>query len=198
MLRFKHNVVSRYQILAEPTLTLWHGGNLEFGLDNVAHKGGRWEHGPGLYLTTHYDTARKYAKGSRKLYRVTIRKGNDIRNADIALDAVKEFNDQYVIKSLRKEIENRIAKHVRDGKISADTFLNILINENAIKNTNTDKLRSFLVAQDVDYAIVDNAFGWHERMMVLFNMKCIVRKEMITSKDKIETYDLPTKFNGEA
>ncbi len=27
---------------------------------------GRYESGPGLYLTTHYETARKYAKGGRK------------------------------------------------------------------------------------------------------------------------------------
>ena len=73
---------------------------------------------------------------------------------------------------------------------------NITFNEQAIKNTDTDKLRSFLVQQGVDYSIVDNAFGWHERMVVLFNMKNIISKQIVTPKEKIETFDLPTAFTS--
>jgi hypothetical protein len=49
--------------------------------------------------------------------------------------------------------------------------------------------------QGVDYSIVDNAFGWHERMVVLFNMKCIVSKRVVSSKEKLEVFDLPTTFS---
>ena len=70
----------------------------------------------------------------------------------------------------------------------------ITFNEQAIRNTDTDKLREFLVKQGVDYSIVDNAFGWRERMVVLFNMRNIVSKKIVTPKEKIETFDLPTKF----
>jgi hypothetical protein len=191
---FKEQVGAKYKICAEPTLTLWHGGNLEFGQDNVSHKGGRWEHGPGLYLTTHYDTARKYSKGSRKLYQIVIRKGTNIRDVEIPMDKVTEFGDLYFIKSKKKDALERINKRVKDAKINADTFLNIVFNEQAIKNTDTDKLRVFLVQQGVDYSIVDNAFGWHERMVVLFNMKSIVSKRIVSSKEKIETFDLPTEW----
>lgn len=187
-------VRSKYQIVAEQTLTLWHGGNLEMGLDNVKHKGGRWEYGPGLYLTTHYDTAKKYAKGSRKLYRIVVRKGADIKGVMIPITAIQEFSDTYFIRSKKKDVDNRIQKYIKDGKVSAEIFLNIVCNEQAIKNTNTDNLRSFLVAQGVDYAVVDNAFGWHETMLVLFNMKSIVSKQLVTPKDKIDVYDLPTTF----
>ena len=42
-------------------MNVWHGGKLEDSYqDSISHKKGRWEHGPGLYLTTHYDTAKKY------------------------------------------------------------------------------------------------------------------------------------------
>jgi hypothetical protein len=176
------------------TLTLWHGGNLEAGQENIAHKGGRWEHGPGLYLTTHYDTARKYSKGSRKLYKVVIRKGTNIRDVDLPLDAVQRFADTYFIKAKKKDVLSRIEKHINNLKVNADTFLNIVFNEQAIKNTDTDKLRSFLVQNGVDYSIVDNAFGWRERMIVLFNMKNIISKTVVRPKDKIEEYDLPTEF----
>lgn len=181
-------------VLSENVLTLWHGGNLEFGLENVKHKGGRWEYGPGLYLTTHYDTARKYSKGSRKLYRIVIKKGNEISGVNIPISEVLSFVDDYVLKSKRKDIIERIEKWNKGGSIKADIFLNIMINEYAIKNTNTDELRVFLVKQGIDYSIVDNAFGWNERMVVLFNMKNIVSKTIIKPKDKIETYDLPTDF----
>ena len=118
---FKKQVESKYKIQADSTLTLWHGGNLEFGKENISHKGGRWEHGPGLYLTTHYDTARKYAKGSRKLYRVVIKRGVNIRDVDIPMTAVKEFIDTYFVKARRKDTTSRIEKHVKDGKVNADT-----------------------------------------------------------------------------
>ena len=182
------------RIISESVLTLWHGGNLELGLENIAHKGSRWEHGPGLYLTTHYDTARKYSKGSRKLYRIVIKKGTNLRDVNIPMSETFSFIDGYVIKAKRKEILSRIEARSKNGAINADTFLNIIINENAIKNTDTDKLRIFLVKQGIDYSVVDNAFGWGERMLVLFNMRNIVSKTIIKPKDKIETYDLPTDF----
>jgi hypothetical protein len=188
-------VKSKYElVVAEQTMTLWHGGNLEFAQENISHKGGRWEHGPGLYLTTHYDTARKYSKGSRKLYRIVIRKGTNITEVNIPIAVVREFMDTYFVRSRKKDVAERIEKRIKDDKINADTFLNITFNEQAIKNTDTDKLREFLVKQGVDYSIVDNAFGWHERMIVLFNMKNIISKKIVPPKEKIETYDLPTEW----
>ena len=184
-------------VFAESTLTLWHGGNLEYGQENVSHKGGRWEHGPGLYLTTHYDTARKYSKGSRKLYRVVVKKGTNIQDVNLPVSAVMDFAENYFIKSKRKEVVSRIEKRINNNTINADTFLNIVFNEQAIKNTDTDKLRIFLVKNGVDYSIVDNAFGWGERMIVLFNMKNIVSKTIVKPKDKLEVFDLSTEFTPE-
>lgn len=187
-------VRAKYRVCAESTLTLWHGGNLELEKDAIMHKGGRWEHGPGLYLTTHYDTARKYAKGARKLYRVVVKRGTNLSDAQIPVASAVDFVGTYVIGTKRKDVVSRIEKHAKVSGIDADTFLNILINENAVKSTYTDRLREFLVHSGIDYSIVDNAFGWHERMVVLFNMKNIVSKTRVLPKDKIETFDLPTEF----
>jgi len=83
---------------AQPTMTLWHGGNLKNGLtDTIVHKKGKWEYGPGLYLTTHYHTATRYAKGSRRLYKVTIEKGNNADDVYIDLPIVMEFVNSYVL-----------------------------------------------------------------------------------------------------
>jgi len=197
---FTHALKTRYEVVAASTMTFWHGGNLDMYDDYVAHKGGRWEYGPGLYLITHYDTAKKYAKGSRKLYRVTVEKGVDVYDAKLPLEVIQTFINTYVSKTLRKGILERLQTRSANGNAPAFMFLNLMINgvpgggKTAVKNTDTDKLRQFLVSNGIDYALVDNPFGWHEKMLVLFNMQKVVKKEIISPKDKIEVYDLPTDW----
>lgn len=170
-------------------MNFWHGGNLDDYGDAIAQKNGRYEYGPGLYITTHYDTARKYAKGSRKLYLVTVENGTDISEASLDEDKVRGFINSYVIGSKRKEILSRMEKHFVDGKIKANTFNVILLNNSAVKPSNTINLRSFLVDNGIDYEIVFNPFGWGENMMVLYNMDKIVNVIKVNSTDKIKVFD---------
>ena len=193
LLRALAKIVESWRVTAE-TLTLWHGGDLDTTQDYIAHRGGRWEYGPGLYLTTHYDTAKKYAKGSRKLYRVVVRKGIDLPDANIKMDAVKDFVNVCVIKSKRKDVLERLTKHAKGSSLNGEIFVNVMVNEEAVKNTDTGKLREFLVRNGVDYAIVDNAFGWHERMVVVFNMDAVISKTIVKPSEEIKEFDLPTNF----
>ncbi len=174
------------------TMNFWHGGNLDDYDDIIAQKNGRYEWGAGLYLITKYDVAAKYARGSRKLYIVTVEKGVDINDAFIDIDKAKQFVDTYIIKHLRKKIWERITnpKFIVDGKIVAYAFNNIILNEKAIKSTNTQYLRSFYINNGIDYEIVDNPFGWGEKMMVLYNMKKIVNTIQIKPGDKISDYNM--------
>lgn len=115
------------------TMTLWHGGNLnDLYNDMVNHKKGRFEYGCGLYLTTHYMTAKKYAKGNRKLYQITIEKGTDMTEVRIPVEVCLEFINEYTIKNKRKEIVDRIKRYDKNG-IPADIFQNVIINEEAIQ-----------------------------------------------------------------
>jgi len=178
------------------TMSFWHGGDLGHSYsDSMTYKKGRYEFGPGLYLTTHYDTAKKYAKGSRKLYMIVISKGNDLSNSFLPFEEVKNFVNTWVIGSKKKLILDRINKYNKDGKISGNILNNIIINEEAIKPTNMDQLRKFYVSNDIDYLIDSNTFGWNEKVMVLFNTKKIVSKTQIDPKDNITMFDLPTEFN---
>lgn len=178
------------------TITVWHGGDLRDGFsETMSHKKGRWEYGPGLYMTTHYDTAKKYAKGSRKLYKLTIEKGTDISEVKLDVDVVKEFIDTYIIKSKRKLFNSWVDSKQKDNKIFAEFFVNYIINEDAVKSSDTNRLRLFLVENGIDYALVSNAYGWHEMMLVLFNPAKIVNKQVIKPTDKIEQYNLDPKFN---
>ena len=177
----------------EDDMQFWHGGDLDNYDDIIAQKNGRYEYGPGLYLTTHYDTAKKYAKGRRKFYLISVEKGNDINKSLLDIDRVKEFVNKYVIKSKQKEILQRIDKYNKENTIKGYIFNNILLNEKALSPRNTSNLRQFLIDNGIDYEIVDNPFGWGEKMMVLYNMKKIKNVKQITSKDKIENYDLIKK-----
>ena len=69
-------------------------------------------------------------------------------------------------------------------------LVNILLNEEAIKPSKMNVLREFLVNNGIDYELVSNPFGWHETMIVLYNMNKISSKKQIKPKDKIKEYDL--------
>lgn len=167
------------------TINFWHGGNLDNYNDIIAQKNGRYEYGPGLYLTTHYETARKYAKGNRKMYLITVKKGVDINDALIDTNIILEFIKTYVIKSKRREIIERLSKFDKDGKVKAYIFNNIILNENGVKPSDTKYLREFFVSNNIDYEIVSNPFGWGEDMMVLYNMKKIVNIIVVKSTDEV-------------
>jgi hypothetical protein len=155
-------------------MNFWHGGNLDDYSDIIAQKNGRYEYGAGLYLTTHYGTAAKYAKGSRKLYLVTVKEGVDINKALLDAEKVKDFINAYVIGNMKKMLWERLQKFNVDGKIKAFALNNNILNEKAIKATNTRYLRSFYVENGIDYEIHSNTFGWGEKMMVLYNMNKII------------------------
>ena len=188
----KHIVTYKLFETETTTMVFWHGGNLE---NHIQVRTGKWEYGPGLYLTTNYDTAKNFAKGSRKLYMITVERGVDIRDVSISTDEIRKFVKSYIIGAKRKEFLISVERHNKNGVIKAEIFLNIIINNDAVKNTNTEDLKNFFVNNGIDYLIVDNAYGWGEKMMVLFNMDKIKNKVIIKPSDKIETYELPTEFS---
>lgn len=178
------------------TMSLWHGGNLENESEATKKQAkGRFEYAPGLYLTTHYDTAKGYSKGSRKLYLITIEKGNSLEDSLIDIEDVIKFVKSTIVKKDQSLILDRLEKYLSSGKIKGYIFVNILLNNKLIKESNSDKLRDFLISQDIDYSVVPNAFGWGETMIVLFNMKKIKEKIIVKPNDKIIEFDLPTGFN---
>ena len=185
-----------WELMESPrTMTLWHGGRLDDSYEaSISHKKGRWEHGPGLYLTTHYDTAKKYAKSQRKLYQITVEEGAELDKSNIPEENVHEFIDTYIIGRKKNIIRSSVERITKDGTVKASRLLNLIINEDAIRSSNTNELRNFFVANGIDYALVPNAFGWGEMMLVLYNMDKIVEKKVIRPSDDIEVYDLPTDF----
>lgn len=171
-------------------MVYWHGGNLDDYSETIAQRNGRYEFGAGLYMTTSYEVVKKYTKGSRKLYKITVERGVDINDAFIDLEKALNFINTYVLTAKRKSIIEYLSKYIEDGKVPANIFNNLILNHKAIPSTKTKELRNFLIINGIDYEIVDNAFGFGEKMMVLYNMKKIKDVKRITSKDKIDNYNL--------
>jgi hypothetical protein len=177
------------------TLSFYHGGNLDRYDDTLSQKKGRYEYGAGLYLTTHYETAAKYAKGSRKMYLIIVNKGNDINKMPLIFEKAKSFINTYASPSMRKEIINALLKYNKDGNIPAYIFNNLLNNYQAIKPAYTKYVRQFYIDNNIDYDIVDNPFGWGEQMMILYNMKKIAKTIIIKPTDKIKDYLINNETN---
>lgn len=172
------------------SMNFWHGGNLNEYNDVIAQKNGRYEYGPGLYLITKYDIAKKYSKGSRKLYLVTVQNGNDINDMFLDENSVATFIKHNVIGHMTKEVKERVSHHMKDGRIKAFIFNNIILNSKAIRPSKTQNLRQFFIDNNIDYEIVENAFGFGEKMMVLYDMKKIINIKQIKPMDEIINYDL--------
>lgn len=190
-----------FELVESPdaTMTLWHGGrNLESDyLEIISHKKGNWEYGPGLYLTTSYSTAVKYAKGGGKLYRVTIRKGVDIDDVLLDMADVTEFVKRYCIAGKRKEFlefcQQRMARSNLTN-LPAGSFVNLLINLEAIQNTRTAELRHFLITQGVDYTFVQNYGGSGETVVVVHNPRIIKKVETVRQSEVTGDFDVEPKF----
>lgn len=164
----------------------YHGGNLDSYSDFINMKKDRYEYGPGLYLTNHYETAAKYAKGSRKLYKVTVNKGVDINDAYLSSDDIKYVLNVFIPGSMKKEISARLNKYIKeDGSIKASIVNNNILNSGKLTPKKATELQKFLVKKGIDYEIIDNSFGWGETMMVLYNTRKIDTIERVNPKDNI-------------
>ncbi len=170
-------------------ITLWHGGrNLEHNYKNIqASPKGRWEHGPGLYLTTHYETARKYAKGGGKTYKVTLELGTHIKDIVIPIDSVLDFISNSVTKSKQKEIlediHNNMKRMNMTTHLHAETLMNLCINYEGLKGEKTISLNKLLVQHGADYGTVDRFSGRDETVFVVFNLEKIKQVNNIPAKN---------------
>ena len=175
------------------TMSLWHGGNLDA---IPKYKTGRTEYGPGLYMITNYEAVKKYTKGSRKLYLITIAQGKTTTEVTIPLQDVLNFVKLYVVAAKRKDVTARMTNLAKDGSnILAQHFINVIVNEDAIRPGNKEIERAFLVQHGCDYQVVNNPFGWgNATMIVLLNKDKIVNYQVVTPKDVIQDYNLPPGF----
>jgi hypothetical protein len=177
------------EVVEPGTMTLWHGGrNLQFNhMEMLPAKKGRWEYGPGLYLTTHYETARKYAKGGGTVYKVIVERGTELNTVDVPMDDAIGFVKRYVIGKHRNEIIEDLQNNLnRLGALKLSVLINLCINYDALSSKNTVELRKFIVAHGADYEISKGFGGRSETIVIVFN-PTVIKKVTPVKASEVST-----------
>ena len=184
------------------TIKLWHGGrNLEYNFKTFKTPAkGKWEYGPGLYLTNNYHRAYNYAKGGGSTYLIEIEKGNDLKNISIPLTDAFDFLQKNILKSKLKNIYEDLNNNSHRMKtypnVQLEILLNLIINYEAIQSKNIEKLNKFLVENGADYSIVNNYGGNGETVFVILNKEKIKKVNKIKAQDvKSEMFELSVDFS---
>lgn len=170
-------------------LTLWHGGrNLESDYKDIrASASGRWEHGPGLYLTSHYETAFKYAKGGGKTYKVTIDfdPAKSISNVKVKVKDAIAFVKSVAKVAARADIIERIeanASRKNSDEVNIEVVSNLLLNSEALAPSKTKILAEWLIDNGVQYGVTRFG-GRDETVVIVFDRSIIKSVKAIPAKD---------------
>lgn len=168
------------------SLVLWHGSQRWEGPPEVRPSiRGSAEHGPGVYLTTAFTTAARYAKGGGRVIRFDLDPEitwlEDVR---LPLDSVVAWVQAQPRLTKRAEIlaDLRQASARRpDGTVWAPTIVNLLVNHRALSGAHGPALSAWLVEQGIDASHANNRGD--EDWVVLFNLRKVRRWTPVSPAD---------------
>lgn len=190
-------------------LVFWHGSTREKHWDRHEAfvrpaKKGRTEHGPGIYMTTSFERARSYAKGGGVVFKFEIEP--DLRwidNVIVPVEAVRMLALTMPSGSKAKRIEisgqlgrvsERQEARIGRGNIYLSSFVNLLVNADALVGTNAPFIAAALVELGADAELVDppRRLSPNEQWLVLYNPAKVRRAFVVRTSDvPVSEYDLP-------
>lgn len=167
-------------------MILYHGGHRWEGPPTIQqHRRGHAEHGPGIYLTTSWETANKYAKGGGAVYRVTIDPpAGWAESTNISVTDVIEFVRGLLGRGARSkstlESIERVRARMGGGHIPAFALIAIFVNADLASGKYGPPLAEFLVKHGVDASLVtQGAEDW----VVVFNPSIITQVTRLNATD---------------
>ena len=182
----------------ENTFKMYHGGKRwsRIPTEFIGSAKGRYEAGPGIYFTNDYNTARRYAKGSRVVHLVEIdRNFKDICDVHIPLTDVISFVKN--CNGMRRKTEiidsiKRNAERMEKDWIYADILNNLVVNYEAGAGNAGIQVANYFVSKGGD-AKVEPQSG-EEFWIVIFNPKIIKSVTVIDPKTVTSDFEymLPT------
>ena len=185
-----------FELSENNLITMYHGGrDLEFSYDEMlGNKSNQSQNGPGLYLTNYYGSARKYAKGGGKVYKVTFKRGIEISEVTLNIKETLHYLNNIRLQN-RKYLLNFINNKYKET-IPAANLLNLLVNFDCITSGNSASIRNFLAINNIDYQVSYNMAGFSgQTWVVIFNPKIIVTVTIVKPTEiSNENYILPVNL----
>lgn len=158
------------------TISFWHGArNWEGPPEIRPARAKRAEHGPGIYLTTRYETAKKYAKGGGKVMLVHVDEPLAmLSDARVTLATMESFlRATPRVKSraaIIADLRGGAARMNSESSMPLSHLVNLMVNHDAAVGSAGVELARFLVSLGVDADVVTWA---DEDWLVLFNVNKI-------------------------
>lgn len=169
--------------------TLYHGGSRSLNrssLDGIKNRHGRWEHGPGLYLTNSYELARKY--GTVHRITVELEPGREAGGVRLDLSDTIGLIKSYAVVAKRRGLIDDVRRAAENGRLTASLLINLAVNDEAFRGTGLDRLRDFLVSSGAYYSNSDmNSTTKRADVVVVFNPS-IIKKVEKTSTVGVSDY----------
>lgn len=158
-------------------ITLYHGSRRWSGPPQIQKGGkGRTEHGPGIYLTTSAERARRYGK----VMRVTL--AEDLRMIeDATLPRAEALAYARTMRKRAKmvaDLEWSIAKLRPNQDLPASHLVNLAVNNEALGGAEAPRMAAWLSGRGIDASLVtwgDDIHG--EDWLVVFNPEKILHVE---------------------
>lgn len=177
-------------------IVLWHGSQKWTPPPQVrAPKKGQAEHGAGIYTTTHYQTARKYAAGSGVGVQLWLKPSLTFIeemnvNAAMLLEVARKIPRLRSRDAILSDIDE-CALRSRDGQtVGLNVLVNLAVNHNAMFSSAAQDITAFLVEQGCDASLYNRS--GQEDWLVIFNPKIITGYDLRPAKTiDIGEYELP-------
>ena len=175
-------------------IKVYHGGKkwAKWDAKVSTPKKGRYEVGAGIYTTTHYETAQKYARGSNVVSIIYVDKDITLaNNVNLPIDDVIDFVKLYIGPKNRKQFLSDIENsYKRMKRFPASHLLNLSVNFE-IGGKQAMEVMRFVVEHGVDASLQSQSGD--EEWLVIHNTD-IIRKVIHTTPSDIsvDNYNLPT------
>lgn len=176
------------------TFSLWHGAQRWEGTPGLrAPRVGHAEHGAGLYCTTEYMTARKYAAGAGSTRLMTLdsslRLLEDIKILPETLTAaVREIPRLRSKQAILDDID-WCAQRSKSPTIGLNTIINLASHHRALSGAAAVAMSEFVASQGADASLYERG---DEDWLVIFNPAIVLSSQPVRASDvDVAMFSLP-------